>query len=188
METAHSKTIARMIEEAPRFRPQATSEELVSEFTNSENRMKVFFALYARGEEVLPVIRKGFQNADWQVRRWCALFADKFADSETLHALVPLLDDPKSQVRLWAVHALACETCKDGSNPIDAVPLLLDRIKMDKSLKVRRQAVAMLAHHRAPDSRVLPIFVDIMAKEDDHKLRLHAEQGLKRYAKAGLRI
>ena len=177
-----------MLEEAPPFRPESTAEELVAEFTNSENRMKVFRALYARGEEVLPAIRKGFQNADWQVRRWCALFADNFADSETLHALTSLLNDPKSQVRLWAVHALSCETCKEGPTPIDAVPLLLDRIKMDKSIKVRRQAVAVLAHHRKPDSRVLPIFVDIMAKEDDHKLRLHAEQGLKRYTKAGLHI
>ena len=48
-------------------------------------------------------------------------------------------------------------------------------------------APAMLAHHRTPDSRVLPVFKRIMAEDDDRKLRLHAEQGLKRYAETGLR-
>jgi hypothetical protein len=44
----------------------------------------------------------------------------------------------------------------------------------------------MLAYHRTPDPRVLPIFKQIMLEEDDRKLRLHAEQGLKRYGIAGL--
>jgi HEAT repeat protein len=135
----------------------------------------------------LPVVREGLTHANWQVRRWCALVADNFANAETLHALVPLLRDPKSQVRVWAVHSLSCESCKDGPNPIDVIPLLLERIELDESIKVRRQAVAMLAHHRTPDPRVLPVFTRIMAEEEDRKLRLHADQGLKRYAQAGLR-
>ena len=187
LEAPHSKTIARMIEETSPFRPKATSEELVAEFANSENRFAAFLALYARGDEVLPVIREGLEHANWHIRHWCAIVADNFADFETLYALVPLLHDPKSQVRLWAVHSLACESCKDGPNPIDTIPLLLARIKEDESIKVRRQAVAMLAHHRAPDHRVLPVFQEIMANEEDQKLRLHAEHGLKRYAEAGLR-
>jgi hypothetical protein len=65
--------------------------------------------------------------------------------------------------------------------------LLLDRIELDESIRVRRQAVAMLAHHRAPDARVLPVFRKILTEEDDRKLRLHAEQGVRRYAEAGLR-
>jgi hypothetical protein len=44
----------------------------------------------------------------------------------------------------------------------------------------------MLAHHRAPDARVLPVFKKILAEEADRRLRLHAEQGLHRYAAAGL--
>jgi len=186
-QASHAETINRMIEDAPPFRPEATAAELVAEFANGENRMAAFLALYARGDAVLPAIRDGLGHANWHVRRWCALFADNFADAQTLRALVPLLRDPKSQVRLWAVHSLSCEGCKDGPNPIDAVPLLLERIEIDESIKVRRQAVAMLAHHRSPDARVTPVFRKILAEEEDRKLRLHAEQGLERYAKAGLR-
>ena len=83
----------------PIFRPDATSEELVDEFANSENRLPAFLSLYTRGEAALPAIRDGLGHANWQVRKWCAMFIDNFADAETLHALVPLLRDPKAAVR-----------------------------------------------------------------------------------------
>jgi HEAT repeat protein len=134
----------------------------------------------------VPAIRAGLTHCDWNIRRWCASLADNFADAELFHALVPLLNDPKAEVRVWAVHSLSCETCKDGPNPIDAVPLLLQRIESDVSMKVRRQAAAMLAHHRLPDDRVLPVFKRLLDEESDRKLRLHAEQGIRRYAAAGL--
>jgi HEAT repeat protein len=184
---AHAATIRRMIQESPSFRPSATPDELVAEFAISENRMAAFLALCARGPEVLPAVREGLKHANGDIRRWSAAVADNFGDSETWHALLPLLRDPMPKVRTWAVHSLSCETCKNGPNPIDAIPLLLETIASDESIKVRRQAVAMLAHHRTPDRRVLPVFQRIMAEETDRKLRLHAEHGLHRYSAAGLR-
>jgi HEAT repeat protein len=175
-----------MIDAAAPFRPTATPEELVAEFASAENRMVAFLALCARGQAALPAIRRGLADANWHIRRWCAAVADNFADAETLRALVPLLDDPKAAVRIWAVHTLSCETCKGGPNSIDAIPLLLEKIRSDESIKVRRQAIAMLAHHRTPDTRVLPVFKQILANETDRKLRLHAQQGLKRYQAAGM--
>ncbi len=186
LEAAHSATLRRMVAEAPPFRPDAAPEELVSEFANGPNRFAAYLALYSRGYEALPAIREGFKQANWQVRKWCALFADNFADAATLRAIVPLIHDPKSDVRRCVVHSIACESCKDGPNPVDPIPLLLERIEQDESIRVRRQAVGMLAHHRKPDPRVLPVFKKVLAFEEDRKLRLHAEQGLERYAGAGL--
>ena len=186
MEGTHASAIRRMINEAPPFRPEASAEELVAEFANGKHRMAAFLALYTRGPKALPAVREGLKHSNWQIRRWSAIFVDNFADRETLQVLTPLLRDPKPEVRVWAVHSLSCESCKDGPNPIDAIPLLLERIQEDASLKVRRQALAMLAHHRAPDTRVLPVFKKVLSEEADRKLRLHAEQGLQRYAAAGL--
>ena len=121
------------------------------------------------------------------MRRWSAILLDQHADDEALHALVPLLRDPKSKVRLWAVHSISCDRCKVGENPIDIVPLLIERIEVDESVRVRRMATAMLGHECALDARVVPVLVRILAEEDDRKLRLDAEQGLKRYSEAGLR-
>ena len=184
----HAAVIRRMLEDAPPFRPQAAPEELVAEFANGENRMPAFLALYSRGAEVLPAVRQGLQHSNWHIRQWSAIVADHFADDETLRALTRLLHDPRAQVRVWAVHSLSCERCKNGPNPVDVIPLLLERIEQDRNIKVRRQAVAMLAYHRTPDPRVIPIFKKIVAEEADNKLRRHAERGLKRYGIAGLSV
>jgi HEAT repeat protein len=183
---AHASAIRRLIRDAPPFRPEAAPEELVAEFANGRNRMAAFLALYSRGAKALPAVRQGLQHANWHIRHWSAILADNYADGETRRALTSLLHDPKAEVRVWAVHSLSCERCKNGPNPVDVVPLLLERIERDSNIKVRRQAVAMLAHHRTPDPRVLPIFRKIISKEDDRKLRLHAQQGLRRYGTLGL--
>jgi HEAT repeat protein len=186
LEGAHAAVIRRMIEAAPPFRPQAAPDELVAEFANGQNRMPAFLALSSRGAETLPAVRRGLQHANWHVRHWSAILADSFADGETLQALTSLLHDPKAAVRVWAVHSLSCQTCKDGPNPLDVIPLLLERIEQDSSIRVRRQALAMLAHHRAPDPRALSILRKVASEEADRKLRFHAEQGLRRYEAAGL--
>ena len=186
LEAAHTATLRRMIAEAPPCRTEASPDQLVHEFANSEHRMGAYLALYARGMAALPAIRDGFGQANWQVRKWCVMFADNFADIETLQAVIPLLQDPNSDVRVAAVHSISCESCKDGANPIDAVRLLLERIEHDDSIKVRRQAAGMLAHHRTPDTCVVPVFRHVLANESDRKLRLHAEQGLERYTASGL--
>lgn len=115
------------------------------------------------------------------MRKWCAILLDHHADEEGLHALLPLLDDPKSDVRLWAVHSISCDRCKHGENPIDVVPLLIRRAETDASIRVRRMATAMLAHHIQLDERVPPLFERILSDEEDRKLRLHADFGLERY-------
>lgn len=185
-ENTHAAALERMLAAGPVHRPDASCEQLVADFASGPTRFPAFLSLYSRGREALPAVRAGLTHEDWQIRRWCALFLDNFADGESLRALVPLLEDPHAKVRLWAVHSLSCEVCKDGPNPVDAVPLLVERIEADDSIKVRRQAVAMLAHHRAPDARVTPVFEKILAEESDRKLRLHAEQGLARYVESGL--
>ena len=46
----------------------------------------------------------------------------------------------------------------------------------------------MLAHEcTAPDPRVVPVLKRILAEEEDRKLRFHAQRGLDRYARVGLR-
>ena len=172
-------------------RPMArTPTELVDDFAVSDTRFPAYLALNELGTEALPALpalKEGLKNGNWQVRRWSAILLDHHADSEALHALVPLLRDPKSKVRLWAVHSISCDRCKGGENPIDIVPLLIERIEVDESVRVRRMATAMLGHECALDTRVVPVLERILVEEDDRKLRLHAERGLKRYSEAGLR-
>ncbi len=159
------------LETRPDFR------ELVARLASDEERWGAWARLLEAGFPAREAVREGLQHGSWQVRRWCAIWLDHHADLESLHALVPLLRDPKSKVRLFALHSLACERCKAGENPIDVVPLLIERIRYDESIRVRRHAVAMLAsQHAHPDLE--GFFQELLDTETDAKLHKHAGLGL----------
>lgn len=164
-----------------------TADELVDLLVDSETRFGAYLALNELGREALPQITGGLRHGHWEVRRWCAILLDHHADDNALEALIPLLRDPKAKVRLWAVHSLSCDGCKVGENPIDAVPLLLERIEIDESIRVRRMAVAMLADPcTVVDARVPPVLKRILAEEKDRKLKHHATKALEKHREAGL--
>ena len=169
------------------IRTGGSPEELVAALEDPETRFHAFVELQDHGAESLPAIRGGLAHADWQVRKWSAMYLDHHADAESLEALLPLLEDPSNQVRLWAVHSLSCEVCKPGVNQIDIVPLLMKRATGDKSIRVRRMATAMLGSQTL-DDRVVPMFKRLIIEEKDRKLKLHARNGLERYREAGVEV
>jgi len=161
-------------------------DHLVAALGVPETRFPAYRALVTLGHPALPAVRDGLGHANWQVRKWCAMILDQTADAESLAALVPLLRDPKADVRLWAVHSLACDHCKDDvSCPVDAVPHLVERIRRDDSIRVRRMAAIMLGTDFA-DARAVPILEGLL-DDGDQKLRAHARRGLDRYATLGVR-
>jgi HEAT repeat protein len=154
----------------------ADPRELVA-LLSSHRRNEALSALVALGPAARNAVLEGLVHANWEVRRWCALWFDRHADGESLRALVPLLRDPKSKVRLFAVHSLGCEHCKPGENPVDVVPLLIERIREDESIRVRRHAVAMLAYQHA-HPHLEGFFQQLLDTETDPKLHKHAGIGL----------
>ena len=163
----------------------AEARELVDRLESSETRWPAWKRLEQLGSAAAPAVREGLRHGHWQVRKWCAAFLDHHADPETIPELLPLLHDPKSDVRLWAVHSLSCDRCKVDENPVDFVPHLIERIDRDESIRVRRMAVLMLTH---PPRRALgaKLFARVLAQETDVKLRKHAEWGMKRCREVGL--
>jgi HEAT repeat protein len=153
---------------------------LVEQFSTSALRVETLFQLQALGEAAVPAVRAGLRHPDWHVRHWCAIFFDRGADPESLLELVPLLQDQEPQVRLWAIHSLSCEHCKDYACPIDVVPLLIERAENDPATRVRKMAVAMLASLPA-DPRIPSALERMLARESDRKLRLHATLGRDKY-------
>ena len=120
-------------------------DALVGALVDPETRFPAYQQLVTLGAPALPAIRRGLGHESWQVRKWSAMCLDQVADEAALADLVPLLRDPKSDVRLWAVHSIACDHCKeDVACPVDVVPLLIERIESDESVRVRRMAAIML--------------------------------------------
>lgn len=165
----------------------AGAEDLVEGFAapTGEERFASYQALMAMGASALPAIRRGLRSPLWQVRRWSAMCLDQVADEESLADLVPLLEDPHPRVRLWAVHSISCDHCKDDvSCPIDVVPLLIERIRTDSNIRVRRMAVIMLGSEHE-DPRGIPALEDVLASDSDSKIRGHAQTALERLRSVG---
>jgi HEAT repeat protein len=158
----------------------AVDSRLLAGFAHSSGSVRFvsYKTLVEMGEAALPTLRAGLRSDSWQVRRWSAMCLDQVADADALRDLVPLLSDPHPKVRLWAVHSLACEHCKEGVRcPVDIVPLLIDRALHDESVRVRRMAVIMLSMElREPRAR--PVLTRIVAEASDAKLKAHARRGL----------
>ena len=140
-------------------------------------------ALQAAGREAVPAVREGLSHPNPRVRQFCAMFIDAHWDERALQRLILSLHDPKLKVRKAAVHSLGCDRCKSGENPIDVLPYLEERIREDKSIKVRRMAVFTLAI-QTPNQKIARVLRRVLRDHTDPKIRKFAEYGLKCFEEA----
>lgn len=70
--------------------------------------------LLRSGAAALPALRRGLRHEAAIVRRSCAVILDHLVDDASLPDLVAALDDPAPEVLTRALHALACDACKEN--------------------------------------------------------------------------
>jgi HEAT repeat protein len=121
--------------------------------TSCRRRAKVH--LLGAGAAALPALRRGLRHPKVIVRQQCVRIFDQLVDEESLSELVLALDDPDAGVRARALHALACDRCKENAcRPGEDlwVPRALD-----------------LLHERDPDLRAAAIDAlgKVAARRDD---------------------
>jgi len=146
---------------------------LVDALADPARRETALRELLACGPAARPAVRAGLGDGRFEVRRGCVLWLLRLAEPADLACLVPLLRDPKSKVRHAAVVAVGI------ASGAEAVPLLLERALDDPSLRVRRQAVVLLAWRLAhPDLE--SFFAQLAARESDPKLVKWARIGAER--------
>jgi HEAT repeat protein len=114
-------------------------------------------SLMAAGTTATPAVRRGLRDPDPRIRARCCDVLDHFLDEEAIPELMENLSHDDPEVRLRAMHALACDRCKEGScRPAEtevvgaAMRLLAD----DPDRYVRTQAAHALgpAVHRRPEA------------------------------------
>ena len=94
--------------------PAATDfDGWVAQLANSERRRRAKLYLREAGQPALPAVRRGMHHPKAIVRRLCASILDHLADESALVDLVAALDDEDAGVKKRALHALACDRCKD---------------------------------------------------------------------------
>lgn len=78
--------------------------------------------LLRSGPAALPALRQGLRHEQSVVRRSCAVILDHLVDDASLPDLVAALEDPAPEVLTRALHALACDACKENEcRPDDAL-------------------------------------------------------------------
>jgi HEAT repeat protein len=71
--------------------------------------------LLSCGPPAVPAVRRGLGHDKAIVRRQCVNILDHLVDDQSVAALVATLEDADPQVAGRALHALACDRCKEGA-------------------------------------------------------------------------
>ena len=97
-------------------------------------------------------VRRGLGHPDPRVRAACAQILDHFLDDAALTDIVDCLHDDNSRVRVWALHTLGCDRCKEGScRPGEAtfLPEAIRMLREDPNPHVRTVAATTLGKSAA---------------------------------------
>ena len=140
----------------------------------SHGRQEAKHHLRAVGADAVPAIRRGLRHPKPEVRRACVSLLDALLDADAVPDLVAALDDGDGQVVKRALHALACDHCKqNGCTPGDElfVGRALDLVRTHPDPDVRAGAIDALGKAAERDPSVAGLLADAAAGERDRGLR-----------------
>ena len=129
---------------------------LVEDLAVKHRAKEALRRLMAAGSLATAAVREGLQHPKPAVRVGCCQVLDHFMDEAALPELIENLQHENETVRAWAMHALACDRCKEGTcRPGEdlVIPIAADMLIHDKSRRVRQMAAGLLGPsvHRHPD-------------------------------------
>lgn len=121
--------------------------EAVEMLAQPHRRKAAMRKLMAAGRAATPAVREGLRHDDPNVRVGCCDILDHYLDEDAVPELVENVTHPHPSVRGRAMHALACERCKEGvCRPGEDAftPLVIEALRNDPSKDVRLQAAGLL--------------------------------------------
>ncbi len=124
-----------------------TLEETIEMLASPHRRKVAMRKLMAAGRAGTPVVRAGLRHEDPEVRIACCKVLDHFMDEAAVPELIDNLDHSHPGVRAWAIHALACDRCKEGvcrPGEGDVIPIVVAALLHDEDREVRQQAAGLL--------------------------------------------
>jgi hypothetical protein len=130
---------------------------LIEDLAVPHRARAAFWRLLAKGPAALPTVRAALRHPSALARKYACLFLDHYVEEDALGELIAMLNDPDPQVRGSALHALACDRCKEGTcRPDEGVvlPRAIRLLESDPDAHVRAFAVGLVGQyvHRRPEA------------------------------------
>ena len=146
----------------------------VAQLGTSTRRQEAKRYLRSCGSPALPAIRRGLKHSKPMVRRVCVSILDQLVDEESIPDLVAALDDDDVEVCRRALHALACERCKQNEcRPDDEmfVPRALELVASHPNADIRAGAADALGRiaYRRPD--ILEVLIEVGERDPNAGVR-----------------
>ena len=154
----------------------------VAQLAHSQRRQDAKLYLRQSGAPALPAVRRGMHHDKPMVRRLCASILDHLADETAFVDLVGALDDDDAGVLKRALHALACDQCKENEcRPGEElfVPRALELLHHENP-DIRASAIDTLGKVVARRPDVAAALIDVSQRDRDAGLRSMARRRLPR--------
>jgi HEAT repeat protein len=148
-----------------------TFDDYVGALAVPHRATQAYWHLVLSGAPALPAVRRGLKSENADVRMHCARLLDHLVDEASWPELVGMLDDPDPRVRVHAVHALACDRCKDNScraDKADVMPKAIRLLATDPDHQVRGYAVGLVGRWVHDDDGVAAAALVAAHEHDPH--------------------
>jgi len=133
--------------------------------------------LLKAGVLAVEALQEGLHDESADVVTGCLKVLDHHLQEEAIPALLENMHHPQPQVRAWALHALACDRCKEGAcrpGEDEAVPLAIDMLRNDPSPFVRVMAADMIGPSAIRNETVVSALLDAVANDAHPNVRKKA--------------
>lgn len=132
-------------------------DRLVNELGIEHRAKAALRSLMTAGTTGTSAVRRGLKHPDPRIRARCCDVLDHFLDPDAIPELMGNLRHDDPGVRARALHALACDRCKEGTcRPAedDVVDAAIRLLTEDPDRYVRKAVVEALgpAVHRRPEA------------------------------------
>lgn len=153
------------------------NDALVSCLGDRQRTVAAYHELLRRGPDALGAIRTGLRHESPAVREGCCRLLDHLVDTESMNELIAMVDDPDVRVRIAALHALACDRCKDDACAPGADRVLepaLTHLHSDPDPQVRMRAAELVGKFAHTDARAVAALQASRAEDPSPAVRKKA--------------
>lgn len=150
---------------------------LLNQLAIKHHAKAAYRKLFALGFAVVPIAKEGLKHEHPSVRYYCCSLLDHFLAPEALEDLISMVNDPDPEVRVMALHTLACDRCKEGDcRPAEAkvLPKALQILNDDSNAHVRAMAVEVVGQYVHTNKNAEQALIEANKKDSSPTVRKKA--------------